>query len=176
MPIKTSESKFELEPYGFSQMLVIFTTLTVMSVISIICGILFRHYNGTWVLYIFAGIVFLLGCVLFLLRYRKMRAGTLVKITLNAEGIKQHSTKAGTIKFISWEDSPDFSVSMADFVDTEEGITVEGPAAILITGKNDSITIDLEEYATLLTRGDKIVKGFEQAFKDFRKKYRKSSK
>lgn len=174
MPIKTSESKFELEPYGISQMIIIFSALIFTSILSVIAGILLKQYQGSWFLYIFAGVIFIFACILFGIRYQKIRAGDLETITINVEGIKKHSKKAGTIKFLSWDDDLNFSISEEQFMDDE--LVVSYPSVILITGKNESLDIKLEEYTTVLVKADKIMPEFELAFKNFKKKHRKLSK
>ncbi|TET28100.1 MAG: hypothetical protein E3J70_10480 [Candidatus Heimdallarchaeota archaeon] len=174
MPIKTSESKFELKPYGLGQMFIIFSTLTFLCVTSIILGILFNQYQGSWILYLFAGIIFLYACVLFGIRFRKIRTGTLVKVIIDIEGIRTHSKKASTIKFMSWEDISNYTISNEVIADDEA--SVDCPSAILIICKDDSTEIRIKEYASILNKADKIVKEFEQAFKNFRKKYHKLNK
>ncbi|NPD90474.1 MAG: hypothetical protein HGN29_17305 [Asgard group archaeon] len=172
MPIKTSEDKFEFEPYGMGQMIVIFSIITIISLISVIIGIIFRQIQESWILYPLAGVAFLIGCVLFGVRYRKLRAGSLEKITIDIEGIRVHSRKAGTIKFMSWEDIKDYTIGMVDIGDE---IQISCPSSILVVGENDEIDIDLEDYATLFVKADKIIEEFGQAFKLFKKKYRKKN-
>ena len=102
MPIKTSENKFVFEPYGLNQMIVIFSAIIFISLASVIAGILLKQYEGSWILYPFAGFVFIFACVLFGIRYQKIRTGSLVTFTISLEGVKKHSRKVGTIKFLNY--------------------------------------------------------------------------
>ncbi|MGC9781155.1 MAG: hypothetical protein HZR80_18075 [Candidatus Heimdallarchaeota archaeon] len=142
--------------------------------ISVIAGILLSQYQGSWILYLFAGIVIISACVLFGIRYRKISSGTLETVTISIEGIRKHNKKDGTIKFMSWDDDLHHSVSFADFMDDE--IRMSCPSTIMITSKDDPLKINIEEYATVLVKADKIVQEFEKAFKHFKKQHRKLSK
>ena len=71
-----------------------------------------------------------------------MKTGALEAITMNVEGIKKHSKKAGTIKFMSWADDLHHSVAMED-VTTDDDISVEVPSVILITNSSNNENMEI---------------------------------
>ena len=102
MPIHKNESKFELVPSGYFQRIIITLTVLLLGGALIFLGFYFQTFQGSWVLFILAGLV-IIGALIYLILYiiKKIR-GNLECISIDLEGIRVYTKQKGTIKFLNW--------------------------------------------------------------------------
>ena len=135
MPIKETEVKFELIPYGIVQTLIVAFAASILGISFIVLAILFRTYQMYWILYILAGITFLVIIYFTIRRILKIRSGSLDIFTIDVEGVRVHNQKEGIMKNLNWDEIERITVQRDNYSGDE--YTSDAAESIVISGKSD---------------------------------------
>lgn len=172
MPIKKSKEKFDIIPHGIGQTLAVAAALMLLVVGLIFAGFYYQDNALYWLLFVFAGLVFVFICYLVIKKIIEMTTGTGKIITFDSEGVKVHTKKEGQLHFLSWENVDHIGTAY----DRDEDYGTNA-VAMEIFAKDDpenNIHISFETYGTVFLKGEKLASAITNAFNSFRRRNTRS--
>jgi hypothetical protein len=172
MPIKRSETKFDIIPYGYFQLI-----LVVFALLLLVFGLIFLgvYYNNpaSWIFYVLAGIAFV-GTIAFVIyKIWKRASGAEKIITFDLTGVKVHSKKEGVIQFFPWTKVK--SIQTGYERDEDYG-SYASAMEIYTTDEEQTIVINLDTYGTVFLKTDRLASEIESGFRSFKAKHQHAQK